>query len=322
VRVSDSEAEASKRFDLARVVTVAAPFLALGVFAALKWVGWGSDRDSGAKDGSRELAIWQLLITAQVVVWAVLAGVGLKMMRELGARAKEWLARTSSEWRVRWRNETAWFVLFSYGAVAILFVVGGFARLRGPYLMSGQDWKMPLLHVLAFAAAYPFFVVLKRVQLSATEEAAWSHQPKAEEIERLRLLRERLGSATASLGVIIALAVIATGALRNAVEASGLNPAPGTLVLVYGAWFTGILAAIYLYVFTAVEKRARCLMERAAPLPDPKLAAADSFAASTKLRGELSGELELGGDPRKNLEGLIAVLSPLAGALLTQLGGL
>lgn len=306
--------------DLARVVTLAAPLLGLGAFALLKWVGWGSERDPGAAGGSPELAVWQLLITAQVVVWAVLGGVGLRMMKELDAHAKTWLTANSSAWRMRWRKETARFVLFSYGVVVVLLVAGGVAGLRNPYLMSGQNWKIPVLHVVAGAAAYPFFVVLKRVQLSAAEEAGWS--TTARDIERLHLLRRWLRSATASLGAIIALAVIATGALRNAVEASGLTPLPDTFVLVYGAWFTGIIAAIYLHVFTALEGRARSLMERAAPLPDPNLGAAEAFAASTKLRGELSAELELGGDPRKNLEGLIAVLSPLGGALLTQLGGL
>jgi hypothetical protein len=318
--ISDSEAGASQRFDLARVVTLAAPLLGLGAFALLKWVGWGSERDRGAAGGSRELAVWQLLITAQVVVWAVVAGAGLRTMNELEVHTKVWLAGATSARRVRWRKETARFLLFSYAVVVVLLVAGGVAGLRNPYVMNGQDWKIPVLHVVAGAAAYPFFVVLKRVQLCAAEEAGWS--TTARDIERLHLLRGWLRSATASLGVIIALAVIATGALDKAVTASGLTPLPDTFVLVYGAWFTGIMAAIYLYVFTALDGRARSLMEQAAPLPDPNLAAAEAFAGSTKLRGVLSAELELGGDPRKNLEGLIAVLSPLVGALLTQLGGL
>jgi hypothetical protein len=126
--------------------------------------------------------------------------------------------------------------------------------------------------------------------------------------------------ATASLGTIIALAVIATGALQHAVQAAKLSPLPESFVLVYGGWFTGVLAAIYLYVFTALERRARSIREKAAPLPQPDIASAEAFAASTKLRNELTQLLELGGDPRKNLEGLVAVLSPLVGALLSLAG--
>ncbi len=265
----DSGARASQRFDLARAVTLAAPLLGLATFALLKWAGWGSERDIHALGGARELAVWQFLLTAQVVVWSVLAGAGLRAVKALNAHAQAWLAETAPAWRARWRKETARFLLFSYSVVAVLLVAGGLAGLRNPYVMTGQDWKIPLLHVIAGAAAFPFLVVLKRVQLCATEETGWS-----------------------------------------------------TTAIVYGAWFTGVLAAIYLHVFTALDGRARSVLERAAPLPDPNLGAAEAFATGTKLRGELSAELELGGDPRKNLEGLIAVLSPLGGALLTRLGGL
>ncbi len=316
----DSGARASQRFDLARAVTLAAPLLGLATFALLKWAGWGSERDIHALGGARELAVWQFLLTAQVVVWSVLAGAGLRAVKALNAHAQAWLAETAPAWRARWRKETARFLLFSYSVVAVLLVAGGLAGLRNPYVMTGQDWKIPLLHVIAGAAAFPFLVVLKRVQLCATEETGWS--TTAKDIERIHLLRSYLRLATASLGAIIALAVIATGALRQAVEAADLTPLPDTFVLVYGAWFTGVLAAIYLHVFTALDGRARSVLERAAPLPDPNLGAAEAFATGTKLRGELSAELELGGDPRKNLEGLIAVLSPLGGALLTRLGGL
>lgn len=309
-----------ERFDLARDVTVAAPLLGLGAFALLRWVGWGSERDPLAVGGARELAVWQFLITAQVVVWAVLAGAGLRAVKELDTLAQVWLSNTATGWRAMWRTETVRFLIFSYSVIAVLLVAGGIARLRNPYVMSGQSWKIPLLHLVAGAAAVPFFVVLKRVQLCAAEEVGWS--TTAGDIERIHILRGYLRSATASLGAIITLAVVATGALRQAVEAAALTPLPDTFVVVYGAWFTGVLAAIYLYVSTALDARARTILERAAPLPDPSPAAAEAFSASTSLRRELSAELELGGDARKNLEGLIAVLSPLAGALLTQLGGL
>jgi hypothetical protein len=318
--VSEPRRLAGPRFDPARVVTIAAPLLGLGAFALLEWVGWGSERDSRAIGGAAELAVWQFLITAQVVVWAVFAGAGLRAVKELDAHADAWLPESAPAWRARWRGETARFLLFIYGVVVVLLIAGGVAGLRNPYVMSGQNWKIPLLHVVAGAAALPFFVVLKRVQLCAAEDVWWS--TTAGDIARIHLLRRYLRSATASLGAIIALAVVATGALRQAVEAAALTPLPNTFVLVYGAWFTGILAAVYLHVSSALDGRARSILEDAAPLPDPEPEAAEAFAASTKLRGELSAELELGGDPKKDLEGLIAVLSPLGGALLTQLGGL
>lgn len=134
------------------------------------------------------------------------------------------------------------------------------------------------------------------------------------------LLRASLRTATASLGAIIALAVIASGALNHAVEAAGLVPLPATFTLVYGAWLTGVLAALYLYAFGAVERRARDIVNSTVPLRNEDFESADTLAARTKLRDELSRLLQTGGDPRKNLEGLVAVFSPLISALFGLAG--
>lgn len=314
--VTEQEVQHRRRPDLARLVTLTAPLLGFGAFALLKWVDWGGARDTAARGGENELGVWELLIAAGVFFWTILAGAGLKALGELNA----WLPETTSASRKRWRTETVWFVCFVYGAIALLLVLGALAELTNSRVLPGQELKNGLLHVAAGVALLPFLVALKRIQLCAADETGWS--TTAKDVERIRYLRRCLRTATASLGAVIALAVISTGALRQAVEAAGLDALPDTYVLVYGAWLTGVLAAIYLHVFAALEARARWIVERVAPLPDPKVSAADAFAASTGLRSELSRELELGGDPRKNLEGLVAVLSPLGGALLSRLGGL
>ncbi len=55
-----------------------------------------------------------------------------------------------------------------------------------PTALSWSCSKIPLLHVVAGAAAFPFFVVLKRIQLCAAEEIGWS--TTARDIERIHLL--------------------------------------------------------------------------------------------------------------------------------------
>ena len=302
--------EARRRFDAARAVTLCAPLLGLAAFAVLEWVDWGADRDTRARGGADEFAVWEFLVTASVVAWAVLAGLGLRLLHELAARG---------EWAdvARRRRETALFVLYVYVAIAIVLMAGG---LRNPFVMAGQDWKVPLLHVVAGIANLPLLLVLKRIQLQASDAADWS--TTARDLERLRFLRRCTQTATAALGLVIALAVIATGALREATAAAQLTPVPDTFVLVYGAWFTGVVAAVYLHVFGALEARGRWMLDQIAPLPDVVPASTDAFLSTRALRHELAGELELGGDPRRNLEGLLAVLAPLVAALLTRLGGL
>lgn len=320
--VGSRELEGTARFDLPRGAIAAAPLLALGVFALLKWADWGSPREKAAEGGENELLVWESLITAQVVLWAVLAGVGLRALRQLHLQADGWFAEALEGRRARWRRETAGFLGFTYSLIGALFVLGAFtsARVNNPPVLNGQSWKVPLLFALAAVAIFPFLVVLKTIQLCAAETSGWS--TSARDIERITVLRRRLRTATASLGTLVALYLISSGALGDATEAAGLEPVPDSIILVAGAWFTGILAALYLHVFSSVDGRARALLGDAAPLPDPSPAAADDFTKITNLRRELSGELELGGDARTNLEGLIAVLSPLAAALLNRFAGL
>jgi hypothetical protein len=292
----------------------AAPIAALlligfAAFALLKWVPLGPERDRAARGGSDELAIWQVLITGEVVVWALFAAMGFRMLKTLHAR----LTKT------RWRD-TAEFLLLAYGSVALLLGLGWMAKLASPTLFQGQQWKIAVLHLVAGIANFPFFVALKRIQLCADDDDSWSSTTC--DIELHRMLRRHLRTATMCLGAIIALAMVATGALRNAVEAAHLDPPPETFVVLYGAWFTAVLAAIYLHVFGALEKRGHLIVRNAAPLGRRALVDTQEDDATKRRRKDLSEELELGGDPRKNLEGLVAVSSPLIGALLSQLGGL
>lgn len=117
-----------RRFDLGRLVTLTAPLLGLGAFALLKWVESGGARDAAARGGENELGVWELLIAAGVFFWTILAGAGLKALGELNA----WLPETTSASRKRWRTETALFVSFVYGAIALLLVLGALAGSQIP----------------------------------------------------------------------------------------------------------------------------------------------------------------------------------------------
>ena len=292
-------------------LTLAAPLLAIGTYAFL---GVGTEP---LHRWSLELGAWKVLIASQVAAWTLFLAFGIRGLVRLEASIDEWshpgLAR-----RNRWQRETILFLVLVYGTLSAMLVIGGFAKLQNPRLLADQSRKIALLHVVAGAASSPFLIGLKRIQLYAEDDGLWPGS--ADDIGRLQVLRRYLRSATAAMGTIVALAVVSTGALRNAVVAVGKIPLPQEFVLIYGAFLTGVVGAVYVYVFSAIEARARSILQTAAPLPDPDVASADHFSAVVKLRGELADVLELGGDPRKNLEGLIAVFAPLLGALITGVG--
>ncbi|MDQ4137240.1 MAG: hypothetical protein M3116_00125 [Actinomycetota bacterium] len=205
-------------------------------------------------------------------------------------------------------------------AVALPLVVAAATGIRSDDVVRYQQLKNGLLHVAGGMLAVPLLVAIKHIQVFASRESAWPET--ADTIATVRRLRRSLHVATAALGGIVASAVVSTGALRDAVAAAGLRPTPDTFVLVYGAWYTAVLGAVYVYAFTAIEERARWFLERTAPLPQPRPDAAEAFSSSFTLRQQLTQELELGRSAFANLQGLVVILSPLIGAVLTRLGGL
>lgn len=272
-----------------RILLAAAPF-GLAVFAIVTLVEVGAEPE--AKAGPLT-DVWELMVGGSVVLWTALASVGARRLESLP------------------RRDVRGFLAAVYGAMALLLVFTALAGVANGIVIWGQPWKNVLLHVIAAVTILPWLVALERIRLEARDRDAT--------IERIRALRGGLQTATAALGGMVAVAVLLSGGLRNAVAETGLEPTPDEYVLVYGAWLTAILAAVYLRVFGAVERRAQAIVDRAVPLPDP---AAEAFPAPVERRGLLAQELGMGGDPRSNLESLVAVLAPLVGALLTRVGGL
>ena len=294
-----------------RYLERAAPVLAaIGAYVLLEGIDIGAEPEATPDD---RLAVWELVMTASVVAWTVLAGVGARMLRDPEA------VTGVMSWRRVVGSAKGYFAAV-YGAVAFALVFMGLTGVGNPTILTGQQWKNVVLHLVGAVAILPLLVVVKQIHAQAQDPGSWS--PTAVSIARIGAMRRSLHVATAAVGAIIALAVIGTGALRDAVASAGLEPLPDTFVLVYGAWYTGVLAAIYLHAFGAVEHRARRIVDDAAPLRDPTGESADAFSASVALRTTLGQELGLGGDARKNLEGLVVVMSPLIGAILTRLGGL
>src|SRR5215204_3147570 len=136
--------------------------LGFGAFAALKWLPVGERPEEGAARAQDELAVWELLVAGGVVVWALLAGAGFRMWRNVD----DDFARRS--------GATVVFVTLVWSAALLLLLLGWFADLDSPTILRGQQIKNAALHVVALVAVVPFLVVLKRIQLTAVDETCWS----------------------------------------------------------------------------------------------------------------------------------------------------
>ena len=268
------------------------------------------DEPPGVNDEARvRAAVWEVLVTVSVFAWVILAGIGWRLAREV----RELSGRPADVWPV------IAFVVTVYVAVALPLILAALLDITNDKVLAGQQLKNFFLHLAGVVLIAPLLIAIKRLQQFAEDDSAWSLT--VETIADVTELRRALNLATAALGGIVASAVVATGALRDAVAAAGFDTTPDTFVLVYGAWYTAVLGGIYYYAFAAIEERAEWFLERTAPLPQPSLDAAEEFSTAVDLREQLTQELELGRSAFANLEGLVVILSPLLGAVLTRLAG-
>ena len=302
VRIRERLIPAIRRCSLA-----ISPFLVAAIVFVL--LEAGGDRPGIAPEARARAAVWEVLVTASVFAWVILARIGWRVAQEV----RELSGRKADAWPV------AAFLATVYVAVALPLILVLLTNIGNDQVLTDQQAKNGLLHFTGAVLIAPLLVAIKRIQLFADDRSAWS--TSVDTIARVRQLRRALHLATAALGGIVASAVVATGALRDAVAAAGLDTTPDTFVLVYGAWYTAVLGGIYFYAFRAIEGRARWFLQETAPLPEPSLVAAEDFSTSFGLREQLTQELELGRSAFANLQGLVVILSPLLGAVLTRLAG-
>jgi hypothetical protein len=310
-----------------RAIQAAAPFIGLAVFLLLE--EHSAETFLGQTE---EYGVWQLLIVGQVIAWILLAGAGWQALTDLWRDLRDWQLQRS---RRSTLLDVGLYLFFAYAMTVGLLAL--YRYVRDPGIEDPGTTRLynniVLLTVLAIAATLPWTTSLRLVQLSCSTEKSWGRIDG--DVPRIRRLRDVSLSASAALAFIIAMAVLATGALRQALaagldvavasnasadEITLLTPFPEIYVVFYGLLFSALLGAIYLHVFNALDGRAQATIDGAVRLTDPM--SADRFSTVHKVRQELAAEMQIGGDIRKNLEGLLVVASPLIGALLSRLAGL
>lgn len=121
----------------------------------------------------------------------------------------------------------------------------------------------------------------------------------------------------AAASVAVSLAVVVTGALRNALLAYDRDPweeaFPASSLLLYGAFFTVAFAAIYMPTLLTWRTRARQLVDAVYPTPG------DGKPDETWTKGRAALEQLLGVNigVMAQLSGMLAIFGPLAASFLT-----
>lgn len=272
----------------------------------------------------RVFDLWALIMSVQVALWVVFASLLMRhlslMIRGVGIRLPGDGVRTSLTRRVAGFVLTVWIVVGVSLAVtsSLDLLLGASEPVRKAVLVST---------VVGGLAALPALATASLIREFASSDALWPPGTYgAADFAFIQFLRSEFRTVVGMLGVVVALIVLATGALSNALDAGDAlsgTPIEGnmrtTLVLLSGALYSGLLIAGYIYGRAAINRRASEMLDAWAPLP----ATSDATTLETGLewRQSLGGHLGLETTLREGLATTAIVALPLLSAFMSSVVG-
>jgi hypothetical protein len=301
------------------------PLLATGGFLVGLWVVSFAQAENGSKFTSTpQFRIWSAMAAALVAVAFVVIAYSGRILFTLFRR---------------FPRDAGWVgLLVSYlGLAAIIF--GVTAIFGNPNTSVVADYTVPrtVFPILGLLAALPSIMgiwligrVLLRMKLQIKDETG-AHNTSGTSVNArgpgrkqilsdLILVRAKLLFLLSAVGALIGVTVLATGALRNAllaVKTTGGKAAeyPIEYVLMYGLFFSALLAVIYVPVYFRLQDRSRDYIEMVFPWPDQGHYSNDDYTGRDNL-GKL---LHIDASVQETLQTGLAIIAPLIASLLSAL---
>jgi uncharacterized membrane protein YagU involved in acid resistance len=255
---------------------------------------------------SAAFAVWATTIGVQTAFWVVVAG---PLWRDLG-----------TVWR-RARLGRSAMVALAAALLLILVVFPVFSlAAKIPWPLWGQQLKTRALTIIGgvlvgVPALSGIGLVQQQVRRRETE-------PIDDEDVRAALeARAQMLRFLSMAGAVIGLAVLAAGALRQATVPKFVleRDFPQEGILLYGAFFTGLLLLVYVPAHQALKRLGLRIRDHYFPLslmPDPD---ADSFKGWLDRRTTLETLLQLNVTPTQQLQASLFILAPLLSSVITSL---
>ena len=293
-------------------VTLAFVSSSLAVLLVLVWV----TRSNARPDEGRELVrggafgTWTALAAIAVVAFgdSLVAGIR-ELLREP--------LRTSTP-------SPLFFV--PYFVLLAVLVVGVLMSVNGGDLVPIHHWGLISRSLVVWGAvgAAPWVIAVWSMHAMLTEarasigrlapaSVATGVDDLDEQLRMLRTFRKVIAKAVGRLLGIVLAAVLMSGALRVALVGGPLkeDDFPASAVLLYGAFFTGVLATAVVPLLVRWRELARRLVEQAYPL------SATDTADQVAARQRMLGSLEVNGALFTFPVTLTALLAPLITSLLS-----
>jgi hypothetical protein len=251
-------------------------------------------------------AVWAVVIGAQTAYWAVVSGplwVDLKAV---------W--RDTSPGHVSTLALAATLIL-----ILIVFPLVSIAR-RAPWPLWGHTGKIQILTIIGgLAVGVPALMGIALVQRQVNDQEAGPVDK--EDVPAALKARSQILRFLGVAGAVIGLAVLAAGALRKAAVPRFVpdDRFPAEAVLLYGAFFTGLLLLVYVPAHLALRRLGAKIRHHYYPLSQMPAPDDDAFKGWLDKRTNLETVLQLNVTPSQQLLASLFILAPLISAVLTSL---
>jgi hypothetical protein len=269
---------------------------------------------------------WEFLASPKAMVWIILVAGQFAFWATIVEPLWAWLSRLRRDYGLTLARE----IRVKLAAAIVFFALPGFflVKIVPDSNLAHHDPKMALVNLTAMIVSLVAVTGIWYVR--AALEARFAGKGLAERpvhsvpeaIHELLDLRGYLQWFITVLGAMVTLATLAKGALRQAFLATGGNPSefPPEYVLLQGAYFTGLLALVYIPTYTILSAIGADLLETAYPVTAPELDWADlsRWQANRKSLEEI---LQLRSGAVHNLRASVSILAPVATSVITVLLG-
>jgi hypothetical protein len=288
----------------ARIILFAVAGAVVGF--AIFYVDWPFGAEASPFTATGQYRLWVLIICAQTALWGAAS---IPIWASIRAYSAHWPGH---------KREIATAV----GLLALLvlgFVIVSALRsgLRLDYPLPHHRWKVGLISVLGsiVALAGAVGVVLVHSALGSVPTRGRSGADQIGDFLRIRADLHRLLTIE---GAILGAAILSTGALRNAILAYGHDANrtysfPPEYVLLYGAYFSAVLALLYAPTYSRLLSVGGQLRDSFFPLQSPRMETwSDWYDKRKRLEELLKLEVTAGESFRTG----VAILTPLASGLV------
>jgi hypothetical protein len=269
---------------------------------------------------------WEFLASPKALVWIILVAGQFAFWATIVEPLWSAQSRLKCDYGLRLTRE----IRLKSAAAIIFFALPGFflVRIVPDSNLAHHDLKMAIVNCTAMivslvAVAGIWYV---RAALEARFAGTGSGERPVHSIqEGLKVvidLRGDLQWFITLLGAMVALATLAKGALRQAFLATGGNPAefPSEFVLLQGAYFTGLMALVYIPTYTILAAVGADLVESAYPVTAPDLDW-ENLSRWQGNRKSLEEILQLRSGAVDNLRASVSILAPVTTSVVTVLLG-